>query len=153
MQHFVTKWIKKCLLTEKILFCRKHSMTETCSLCNQCIENLTHILQCNHQLVSNTWIDSTTTLSNWLRRQDTDPTIQEIIINSITARDFNSTLILTPIPQSRDHVIALSTQTLIGWENFLLGYLSTHLVFIQHSYYQLIGSRGTGAQWGTSLIK
>ena len=92
-------------------------------------------------------------LSQWLNRQDTDPILHEIIIDSLTARDLHTTELLTTIPHSRSHAIALATQTMIGWENMLLGFIAKEFTTTQQTYYEYIGSKRTGSRWTTNLVK
>ena len=153
MQHFITKWLCKCLPTEKILFRRNHSTSPLCSLCSSAEENLTHVLQCPDPTSTNTWNTSISDLSLWLNRQDTDPILHDIIIDSLLARDFTTTELLTTIPHSRTHAMALATQTMIGWENMLLGFIATEFTTTQQAYYEYIGSKRTGSRWTTNLIK
>ena len=96
MQHFTTKWLCKCLPTEKILFQHNHSTSPLCSLCSCSKENLTHVLQCPDPASTNTWITSILDLSQWLNCQDTDPILHDIIIDSLTARDLNTLLNSSP---------------------------------------------------------
>ena len=153
MQHFTTKWLCKCLPTEKILFRRNHSTSPLCSLCSYAEENLTHVLQCPDPTSTNTWTTSISDLSQWLNRQDTDPILHDIIIDSLTARDLTTTELLTTIPHSRSHAMALATQTMFGWENMLLGFIATEFTTTQQTYYEYIGSKRTGSRWTTNLIK
>ena len=92
-----------------------------------------------------------TSLEEWLLNEKTNNRTTDLILQRITAwRDKDTLQPVTAHPALRE---AIAEQDSIGWENFLLGRVSTKFITVQQVHYTNIGSRKTGSKWATKLIR
>ncbi len=80
----------------------------------------------------------------------TSPAIRLAIIQNL--RRWKRQLPPTINSLSTPLATALANQTAIGWNNFIMGRMSSCWAPLQHQYYQSLGKKTTGRSWAASLL-
>lgn len=123
-----------------------------CPRCKAPEETSLHVLECKAKSAVDEWETQIGHLENWLNSQRTNKDISNAIIynlqkwrkaGNIFPHHYQDETIRAAIKEQKD----------IGWENFMVGRLSTKWGEAQDKYYKSIASRKTGMRWVQNLIK
>ena len=148
----IVKWNSEFCGTGKNLHRWQEQSHSNCPTCGAPNEDTTHILQCPHPTAKQQWENSLNSLNNWLNRSSTHPDIAHIIIENLRAWQSHrpSVLYNGSLPHLSD---AQQSQSSIGWETVLRGFISTKWSATQNLHFQHLQSKKTGKRWVTELIK
>jgi hypothetical protein len=119
-----------------------------CPRCGQ-FEDAPHVWLCKGCDTNSVWTSSLDKLQDWMTSVQTDPDIQDAIINYLDSWR-NDTTPPNPPPHIDD---LLQAQTTLGWRMFFKGWIPVSWEETQQAYYNLVRSRRTGRRWTISLIK
>jgi hypothetical protein len=120
LQHFAVKYSTGFLGVGKMMVNMKQWDQNQCPLCLQ-PEDALHVVCCRHPMAETTWSQSLQTLSSHLQSIHTEPTLIHAIIAGLTAWRTQSDLPSTVPPLLSK---AINSQHQIGWQAFLLGFIS-----------------------------
>ena len=76
---FISKWVSDQTAVGVIMKLRKERITDTCPCCKEEPETRIHVLRCKASRKA--WKKARQPLKKWMRRQDTDPNLQEAILD------------------------------------------------------------------------
>mmetsp|Transcript_5165 Transcript_5165/g.9823 ORF Transcript_5165/g.9823 Transcript_5165/m.9823 type:complete len:275 (-) Transcript_5165:131-955(-) len=148
MLKFVSKWLSNTLAMGVIMQQRKHRIFNRCPRCHDWGEDRLHVLVC--------W-DSRAKI---IRRQYLD-TLHQLLLQTSTHPDINS-FIMEGVsqffrqPHTREEERYEEhwkwEQQLIGWYNFLSGFIGKALVETQQDHFKALGLRNKGKQWASKII-
>ena len=108
----------------------KHQAHSSCPRCGQEDETTQHVLLCRETSSTETWDTALDNLDSWMTDNNSDPEMQEVIINSLKAWRDSSIIFFTEII-NQDIRNALDEQEVIGWNNLLNGFISSQWKVIQ----------------------
>ena len=129
---------------------RKHQTHNRCPRCDAPEEDTTHVVQCTARSAHIVWTKALTHLEGWLLNQDTNAQLHKILVGRLAGWQAKDPL--QPLSTSARLREAIQEQDRIGWENFLLGRVSTKIRDFQQRHYEHQNSRKTGAAWCSKLI-
>jgi hypothetical protein len=121
-----------------------------CPRCKTTVETSNHIARCHK--AQPTWSESLNLLHSWMSTQFTDPELQHMILTGLQVWTEGRRRDITSFHNPRITLLYYQ-QVDIGWSMLLMGFVSTHIVDWQDSYYSTIGSRRSGSRWAANLIK
>jgi hypothetical protein len=122
-----------------------------CPSCGQVQETCAHILLCNHTGQVEALMHSIDLLKHWLVEVDTDPDLQECMVEYAKGR---GGLTMMEICRGMDHRYwkVAEEQDAIGWRRFMEGMIYHGLRGLQEIYTTVDGSNVTREQWATGVI-
>jgi hypothetical protein len=148
MVKFMSKWWSNTLPTGVIMQRRKHRIFNRCPRCNEWGEDRLHLIVCwdsRAKIIRQWYLD---TLHHLLIKLSTHPEIIDFIMEGLTAF-FRS-------PHQRDETRYADRwkeeQRLLGWYNFVSGFIGKTLVEKQQRHFQNLGRRNKGKQWASKLV-
>ena len=147
---FISKWVSDQAAVGTIMTKRSERLNDTCPCCKQLPETRIHLLRCRAS--KTVWKRARKPLKKWLRKQDTDPQIQEAlldILRSFQKREKFDSYVPNGFPDPIQR--CLYAQSHIGITNFLEGMLTYDWADVQQQYYTSIQSRKTGQRWAVGL--
>jgi hypothetical protein len=107
-----------------------------CPRCGQ-FEDAPHVWLCKGCYTSSVWTASLDKLQDWMTSVQTDPDIQDAIINYLNSWRNETTPSNPPL-----HIAELlQTQTTVGWHMFFEGWIPVSWEESQQVYYRLLRSR------------
>jgi hypothetical protein len=114
-----------------------------CPSCGQVQETCVHILLCNHTGRVEALMHLIDLLKHWLVEVDTDPNLQECMVEYAKGR---GSLTMTEICRGMDHRYwkVAEEQDAIGWRRFMEGMICRGLQGLQEIYTTVNGSNITG---------
>ena len=151
-RKFKLKWITNTLPTGRNMTRRAHRFSGLCPICLSNEEHKLHLIQCPSTSSTEAWTSSLSSLTEWLKDQQTYPQLTRSIIRVLRLcrhHGGGGRNILYDVSASVTR--CLVSQASIGWENFLSGLLSKDWARIQQTYYSSIKSRKTGHRWAVRL--
>lgn len=108
----------------------------SCPNCGAEDEDAAHLLHCADAGRYALYRSEVEKVVSWLQQSHTDPKLASVLIAYLQGRGSKD---LSSMPRLSVHLQQFAfAQDLIGWDNFMLGMISSHLRAIQHSH--LIGS-------------
>ena len=152
-RHCRRKWVTKtyseeCGIGTKLLQW-KYRDSAKCPLCGAEVEDIEHMLHCQHVTVTERWEISCDKLDTFLKEQKTERGLRKAIISHLRRWQSEPDFFLVSLQY--DHLF--TAQTEIGWKNFLFGVVALEWQQAQQEYYTLISSRRTGKRWVSALIR
>ena len=129
--RFKVLWIHQTLPTGHILHRRNPRESPFCPACGS-IETHTHFITCTHHSRTPLKIKLISDLRAHLANLPGDPILRDIALEGI-----NSFITQTDLPPSRypdRYHLLLTTQSGIGWHNFLRGFVSNEWTRLHHQY-------------------
>ena len=155
-QIFLTKVVSRQLPVALVLKRRQHTLDESCPLCNQSKETVSHLLCCD-SITSVAHFDAQIDkLEVALEQINTSPTIGAYIISSLQMWRRDSTNLSKAYPCSLMHkniFKAFYEQDKLGWDKFLEGIISPAWALLQQEYIDKhLNGKGTGISWAVKLI-
>jgi hypothetical protein len=124
---------------------------QVCLLCETEAETNTHYLECNHPEATKYWTDSIPKLKEMMKKRNTDPVLQELLISAVTEwRTTESPEPTKYIP--RKYRAMFEEQTQIGWTHVLKGRLSIKWVQL-HEYLRSKDLPEAGENWAIGIMK
>jgi len=123
----------------------KKRLADQCPRCGLPREDKSHITRCQHESATKTWDDALTNLKEWLKTEQTDPQLIELLLTELNAWRNNE-------PHSTTSPVA-QAQTTIGWDALLDGWLSLEWQATQSAYWQQWKRRKSSKRWTSELIK
>ena len=154
MSIFIITWIIGDSVTGKVMDQRKQRVNSCCLICDHLEEYTEYVLQFQSdnicELQNNTILES----RMWMKAVHTQLGIAffifsgltSLISNVITVFELDISIDLTILTAFRYH-------TRIGWDTFLHGLISRHIMIYQQDYYSEISSRKLSSRWGAQLIQ
>ena len=138
--QFLLKWIHRLLPIGAVLHRRQASSSPFCPACGH-LETYLHFLVCNHssriplhrQLISN--------LRKCLSTISTDPNLKTILLEGIN-QHFSPNEPLFPPASSKYHRLVQS-QSDLGWDNLLRGFISTEWMILHLQYIRTLPTSST----------
>jgi hypothetical protein len=127
--------------------------TSHCPRCDQIQEDRLHIIVCTASRAKAVWELSLQALSQWMLNNKTLPQLRTYIIQALRCckNDQNAPPLPTYNKFSLHH--AITTQTWIGWKNFLDGFISIEWRQVQDKYYAWLAICRTDRRWVTALLE
>ena len=146
----ITKLMSNNAPTHGTLHKWKFRSNGQCPFCGVPNEDTKHMLQCTYPKGTERWKKSLTSLHNWMKRTSTRQDVMEAIINNLQAFRHGY-----PIHRYYPQEIqaAITSQSHIGWENFLFGMISPQWHRLQHHEYKTLGTKHSSLKWAGHLIK
>jgi len=123
----------------------KQCSADQCPRCGLPREDKSHIIRCQHESATKTWDDALTNLKEWLKTEQTDPQLIELLLTELNAWRNNE-------PHSTTSPVA-QAQTAIRWDAVLDGWLSLEWQATQSAYWQQWKRRKSSKRWTSELIK
>ena len=145
---FVSKWLSNTLATGVIMQRRRHRIFNRCPRCNEWGEDRLHVLVCwdsRAKIIRQQYLD---TLHQLLSQTSTHPDINSFIMEGVT--QFFRRPQLREEDRYEEHW--KQEQQLIGWYNFLSGFIGKALVEKQQDHFKTLGLRNKGKQWASKII-
>ena len=130
--------------TGDILMRRGQQTHTRCPRCGD-HEDRQHVLRCPDADAVALWHYRIQLLRQWCETQHTNPTLTNQLILALTTWRNSGNGTNSPG--------AIHGQWQIGWDNFLLGFLSNQWQREQQTYYSEQGSRRTGRRWAIGLFR
>ena len=124
-------WIHQTLPTGHILHRRNKLESPFCPACGT-LEPPSHFVTCSHTSRTPYKLKLISSLRRHLQRLQADPILADIALEGI-----NSALTTHSFPTTRypaQYQVLITTQTGIGWLNFLRGFVSTEWTRLHHVY-------------------
>ena len=147
----IPKWLSGFMPTGKVLVRRGLSSSDACPRCGR-PEDTQHILLCPSTSAQTRWKVNLKHFHDWMVSVHTMPEISRAIIYHLRIwHDNESAAPLTP--SSPTLGAAFDDQTDIGWNGFLMGFLSIYWQQAQADHYARIGSRQSARRWTISIIR
>ncbi len=137
--------------TGQILHRRGYQENPVCPRCGL-FEDASHVICCLHPDATVLWQRRLLDLAQWLTRQSTSPSLQQLLLQSLQNWRANPTNPHPPALPDPTLSACYYSQANIGWNAFLYGFASNHWSMIQQAYYESIQSRRTGFRWSCSLF-
>ena len=134
--NFYIKWIHRCLPVGSVLHLRNLSSSPFCRACGECETHL-HFLTCCHPSRIPLKQRLLTHLRKHLLSITTDPSLKRILLESINQLLTGQS---SPLPaHTSPYYTLVQSQSMIGWDNLLRGFLSTewcqlHDLYLQRSH-------------------
>ena len=128
-------------------------LSPLCPSCNECNETCKHITRCPETGCAAAFLQSTNKVKKWMDGNGTHPDLKILLLQylqgrgSITCVKCSDDLNLPPIFRE----LALS-QNVIGWDNFIMGMISSKLLGIQSAHLHTEGESYHTAWWIKGLI-
>jgi hypothetical protein len=99
-----------------------------------------------------TWDKSLQALSQWMIDSKTLPQLRIFLLQ--TLRRWRTGQDPPPLPPHDQFGLhhAIAEQSILGWKNFLDGFISIAWVHVQDQYYKWLSIRRTGRRWVTALL-
>ena len=141
---------KQCGVGKSMLR-RKHQHHARCPRCDIEVEDTTHVITCKATSAYSHWVDATNCLHDWMINEGTNPQLADVIISRLGA--WRAKDPLQPVTRPVALMPAMAEQDEIGWENFILGRISTKWVHFQQVHYQNCHSCKMGSAWAAKLIR
>jgi hypothetical protein len=145
------KWLAKQVTgicgVGKMLKLWKHQNHNTCPRCGRDNENTEHVILCKAPSAISTWEQAINNLERWMKDNDAEPHMLEIICNSLRAWKSMEPL---PAPTNEiPHIVmeAMIEQDSIGWYNLINGFISKKWAKIQQAHFQDIGNMKSPILW------
>jgi hypothetical protein len=149
---WVTKHVTgECAVGRKMA-CWQLWDNDACPCCGQADEKTTHFARCENIDMMTAYKAAVDDLSAWMASADTDPSIAAYFSSVLSCRSF--------LPEDEEHndqwmpdemIPAMEEQTAIGWDNLLLGLLSTRWMQLQHQHLQSKHSRKSPERWAIDM--
>ena len=127
----------------------KYQDDDRCPRCNAS-ESTTHVLRCTAKGANDVWNESISTLTEYLRKSDTHPGLQEALLTSLHRWRHGAFTFANFAESAVNDVI--SSQSSIGWKNLLEGLLSKSWRQLQQRHYLREGSRKSSKRWARGLF-
>ena len=133
------------------------SLTDKCPLCQLCVEDTRHILQCPHHIIKKIRDEELSKLRQRLIQLRTSPPLQEFLMTAII-----NFIGEKPVPQPKlsmdqtDLLLhqAYLSQRKLGWFNLLRGFLSIRIQRVQeHFISHNKGRYGNISAWSNGVVK
>lgn len=155
-QIFLTKIAAKQLPVALVLKRRQHALDDSCPLCNQSKETVSHMLRCE-SITSVAHFDTQIErLEIFLEQIQTAPNLGVYIISSLQMWRRDPIHLNKAYPCSLMHknmFKAFYEQEKIGWDKFLEGLISPTWAILQQEYIDKhLNGKGTGIAWSVKLI-
>jgi hypothetical protein len=132
-------------------FAHQDGQESTCPSCQLCEETCTHILHCPEVGRMEAFLQLVKELSRWMKENEMHPDLISVILKYAQRRGEISCIKCTgELPSIVQEFKTL--QDRIGWENFMVGMVSTKLLCIQDSYLQVRGLAQSSKRWAMGLI-
>ena len=96
------------------------------------------------------WAESLNLLETWLFNNHTSHQLTSAILDRLTA--WHRETPFTPVEGPRALKEFITEQDAIGWENFLMGRISSKLAPYQQVHYTNLNKQRTGKVWASKLI-
>ena len=122
-----------------------------CPRCKNPDESVIHVIVCPHPCTNDLWNEQISNLKQWLRYPKTNGNIIEAIILNLKKLRKSGGIYGHHYQDIRMRK-AVQDQNNIGWDQFMLGRISTRWSTIQDRHYKRIQSRRTGERWAAHLI-
>jgi hypothetical protein len=125
----------------------------TCPSCNECTKTCKHIARCPETGRAAAFLQSTKEVEKWMDGNCTHPDVKLLLLQylrgrgSITCAECSDNLNLPPIVGE----YAIS-QDVIGWDNFVMGMISTKLLAIQSTHFHTTGESHRATRWIAGLL-
>ena len=114
------------------------------------MEDAPHVWRCKGEGTEDVWNKSLSELEAVMRRLDTDPTLQHIIILYLKSWWLGEEV---TYEAPREFMALLQTQNSIGWDRFFEGWFSTSWAQKQQHYYNITRSTRTGCRWAVAILQ
>lgn len=145
---WITKHVTGFAATGVNMFRRKARPSAQCPRCSF-EEDSEHVLKCCGQDSDAVWEKSLKKMKEWLL-ESTHPGISESIINYLNGWRNDTQPTLHP---SMWFYSAFTGQNVIGWRNFLEGFICNEWQLTQQNYFLRVGSRRSPRRWTAALIR
>jgi hypothetical protein len=126
--------------------------TSPCPRCEQIQEDTLHLIVCTATRAKAVWELSLQALSQWMLNNKMLPQLGTYIIQALPCWKNQQNAPPIPIYDEFGLHYAITTQTRIGWKNFLDGFISIEWRQVQDKYYAWLAIRRTGRRWVTALL-
>ena len=140
---YESRWLAKFSTgfcgTGKMLKYYKYQHHSNCPLCNDPLEDTTHVLRCKHKQATKTWEEQFKSFKTWIRKTSIHPDIADAIILNLKewrAQRVPRTLDNAPREINR----AILEQSQMGWQNFIEGFWTKSWLDIQNNYFKAMES-------------
>ena len=120
-------------------------LSATCPMC-PADEDASHVWTCPSQHTQALWDSTLVSLETWLKEQDTDPALTELLVTGLDTWRSGKEPPSTPLPE-----LALRQKTL-GWQSIFEGRPALGWALIQDDFYGLIGSKRSGRRWLVQVL-
>lgn len=131
-----THYVKLChdiLPTGNLVSRYGQGLPDYCPLCKSPDEDFHHVLQCPHRSRVKWRNDLLVALTTKCRAIKTDPTLQEILLDGLSS--WLQLQPFSPDEYPEEYRQLLTEQSLIGWDHFFQGRISTQWAVLQQQYY------------------
>jgi hypothetical protein len=150
------KWLSKFVTgicgVGHILKLWKHQAHSTCPRCGQEDENTQHVVVCKELSAKLTWDKALTQLNQWMKDNNSDPDMREVIIEQLNTWRDNPTQPPRIIEKGMTR-LAQEEQSTIGWDQMLQGFTSLQWKEIQARHLRSIGSWKSPILWISKFQK
>jgi hypothetical protein len=126
----------------------KFKDTDICPICGSFIETAQHMFQCRDTRVTTMWTRKLRELQIWLLERSTDPILVTLLCRYLDGwRDGTD---LTPLVGNTS---LIATQTTVGWDSLLHGFIAVNWRESQEAYVQRLQKKISIRRWTISFIK
>ena len=154
LRIFISKWLVEHLPTGAVMKKWKQRLHARCPHCQHSNEDILHMTTCKSVTIQNFWSQSLQALETWMINKDTDPDLQQFIIEGLKSWIQNpqgDEITLQHFPVHKQPIF--QNQLNLGWFAFLSGLIHPSLVTLQQQHYSLQSKKYTGASWTTQIIQ
>ncbi len=124
-----------------------------CPSCNCCVESCAHVGRCAEEGRTLAFEQSAQMMEHWLERNKTHPDVQSLLLRylrnrgAISCHEYAKELDLPHIIQE-----FAALQDIIGWDQFIMGMVSSKLLPIQSAYLHQCNFSHQAASWMSGVI-
>jgi hypothetical protein len=125
----------------------QHQRHNSCPRCGMDKEDVEHVLRCQAPEATQTWDTAMNELEEWMKDNDAEPHMTEVICTSLKAWRNGTNL---PFPRTETPQIVIEgmiEQDGIGWFNFINGFISTKWRLIQTAHFKDMRSLKSPILW------
>ena len=145
-----SKWCSSYLPIGKNLKRWKICPTDACPRCGEPEDHRFHVIRCPE--AKQVWDNAIDKLSVWLTTSSTAPDLKTLLISALQ-QWYRQELFHPPMLSWHPCQEVIRTQTPIGWQYMIDGFLSSHWASTQQKYFEWLGRRQTGRRWVSKLLK
>lgn len=119
-RHWVSKHSSGFCGASQMMLCWKKRATDLCPFCLEEVEDATHVWQCRDPRGLKGWTQSIVNLEEWMKQQQTQPGIIQVVCGKLMAWQRGST---ENIPVGTFHALpaVVEKQNEIDWQSLLEG--------------------------------